>query len=207
MIAALYVQKDGCYWDLPGVDPWDEARDARLYDGPWPVVAHPPCERWGKFWAGSPIAISRGERKIKGDDGGCFAAALASVRRWGGVLEHPEGSHAWQAFGLCEPPASGAWVSTDFVGGWTCRVEQGHYGHRARKSTWLYASGVDLPSLIWGRAAGDFMRIGGFDLRPYAKRCGKVGFLSRRERKATPPIFRDLLISIAATARPQQVAA
>ena len=34
-IAALYVETDGCYFGLPGVDPWDEARDARLYAGPW----------------------------------------------------------------------------------------------------------------------------------------------------------------------------
>lgn len=30
MIAALFVQDRGCYFDLPGVDPWPEARDARL---------------------------------------------------------------------------------------------------------------------------------------------------------------------------------
>ena len=42
MIAALYVEKDGVYSGLQGVDPWDEARDARLYAGPRPVVAHPP---------------------------------------------------------------------------------------------------------------------------------------------------------------------
>ena len=45
-IAALYVQKNGCYFGLPDVDPWDEERDARLYAGPHPVVAHPPCARW-----------------------------------------------------------------------------------------------------------------------------------------------------------------
>ena len=43
MVAALYVEKGGVYYGLPGVDPWDEERDARLYDGPWRVVAHPPC--------------------------------------------------------------------------------------------------------------------------------------------------------------------
>ena len=45
-VAALYVETNGCYYNLPGVDPWDKARDARLYAGPWPVVAHPPCQRW-----------------------------------------------------------------------------------------------------------------------------------------------------------------
>jgi hypothetical protein len=42
MIAALYVQKNGAYYALDGVDPWDEERDARRYAGPWPAVAHPP---------------------------------------------------------------------------------------------------------------------------------------------------------------------
>ena len=50
MIAALYVQTGGAYYGLPDVDPWDEARDARLYAGPHPVVAHPPCGQWG-VWA------------------------------------------------------------------------------------------------------------------------------------------------------------
>jgi hypothetical protein len=42
LIAALYVEKDGVYANLPGVDVWDESRDARLYAGPDPVVAHLP---------------------------------------------------------------------------------------------------------------------------------------------------------------------
>ena len=78
MIAALYVAKGGCYFGLEGVDPWDEARDARLYAGPWPVVAHPPCQRWGRYWGGGPSLHGTPKQKIKGDDGGCFAAALAS---------------------------------------------------------------------------------------------------------------------------------
>ena len=45
MIAALYVETGGAYFGLEGVDPWDEAR---RYAGPHPVVAHPPCQRWGK---------------------------------------------------------------------------------------------------------------------------------------------------------------
>jgi hypothetical protein len=146
-VAALFVARGGIYFGREDVEPWDEPRDARLYAGPWPVVAHPPCQRWGRYWFGGPSAKVR---RRKGDDGGCFAAALASVRRWGGVLEHPEASGAWAAFGLIEPPRSGGWVVADFDGGWTCCVAQSHYGHRAQKFTWLYARGVELPSLRWG---------------------------------------------------------
>lgn len=53
MIAALFVATGGCYFGLEGVDPWDEQRDARLYRGPWPVVAHPPCSRWCRLAASS----------------------------------------------------------------------------------------------------------------------------------------------------------
>jgi hypothetical protein len=42
MIAALFVETGGCYFNLPDVDPWDEPRDARTYNAPWPVVAQPP---------------------------------------------------------------------------------------------------------------------------------------------------------------------
>ncbi len=201
MIAALYVETGGCYFGLPHVDPWDEARDARKYTGPWPVVAHPPCQRWGRYWSGGPSAKVR---RLLGDDGGCFAAALRDVRKFGGVIEHPEASHAWRAFGLNTPPKEGRWVSAGlFDPGWTCCVEQGAYGHRARKATWLYAVGADLPELRWGKAPGTFLRLEpGYrstaDGR--AKRASMdtpMARISRYERIATPPEFRDLLISIA----------
>lgn len=57
MIAALYVAKDGAYFGIPDVDPWDESRDARLYAGPHRVVAHPPCSRWCRI---RPIQGRRG---------------------------------------------------------------------------------------------------------------------------------------------------
>lgn len=155
MIAALYVQTGGVYFGLPDVEPWDIHRDARLYQGPWPVVAHPPCERWGRYWSGGPSARVR--RKL-GDDGGCFRAALEAVEKWGGVLEHPEGSHAWRHFGIPAPLGTrGIWLRT-IRGGWTACVEQGHYGHRARKATWLYFIGRKPPALpaeaSSGRATG-----------------------------------------------------
>jgi hypothetical protein len=194
VIAALFVQRGGVYWDLPDVDPWDTDRDARLYPGPWPVVAHPPCERWGRYWHGGPSARVR---MVRGDDGGCFAAALEAVRTWGGVLEHPQASAAWHAFGLMEPPWGGGWVAADWEGGWTCCVEQGHYGHRARKATWLYAAGVtSLPSLQWGPS----VTIGRIDDGLHGKTWSCAERLNKRERAATPIPFRDLLLSIAGTA-------
>ena len=34
MIAALYVETNGSYFNLDGVEPWDQERDARKYAGP-----------------------------------------------------------------------------------------------------------------------------------------------------------------------------
>ena len=209
MIAALYVQTGGSYYNLEGVDPWDEARDARQYAGPYPVVAHPPCQRWGKMWAGSPMHIAKtGIRKIKGDDGGCFAAALGSVITFGGVLEHPWGSHAWPHFNLARPPRSGGWVPAGY-GGWTCCIEQGRYGHYARKPTLLYAVGADLPALRWGISEPTFPpeAIAKHGLA-YCKRAGELAFKGggkdNKHRIGTPPEFRDLLINLAQSTRKPQ---
>lgn len=194
VIAALFVARGGVYTDLPGVDAWTEDRDARRYSGPWPVVAHPPCARWGAYWYGSP---SGSKRYKLGDDGDCFASALAAVDRFGGVLEHPAGSLAWPAFGIPAPLASGGWSQVFTLTGprvWTCCVEQGHYGHRARKRTWLYCcgpAGFSPPSLLWGSSAPAL----GPSAR--ARTRGAVERMSHRERLGTPPAFRDLLLSIA----------
>ncbi len=203
MIAALYIETDGSYFNLPGVDPWDEKRDARLYPGPYPVVAHPPCQRWGKMWMGSPSWVAKtGQRKIKGDDGGCFAAALTAVRTYGGVLEHPYGSHAWEHFGLNKPSKKGGWIKADGFGGWTCCVEQGRYGHYARKPTLLLAYKTVLPELDWG--IGEH-RIPQWAIEKYGeKRAKKIGELSFKgggkdssPRIGTPEPFKRLLIEMA----------
>ncbi len=203
MIAALYVQEGGCYANLSNVDAWPESRDAKLYDGPYSVVAHPPCQRWGKMWFGQPLTVKlTGVRKQKGDDGGCFKAALESVRKWGGVLEHPWGSHAWPHFGLNVPSREGGWIAADMFGGWTCCVEQGKYGHYARKPTILYAFGVNLPELRWGKSEAKYdpevvARMG----LKRAKRLGEVGArgggTDSTARIHTPTEFRDLLIAMA----------
>lgn len=217
MIAALYVcpPPRGVYFGLDHVDPWDEQRDARKYAGPWPVVAHPPCQRWGRYWHGGPnSARFPRERRLKGDDGGCFAAALFAVRTFGGVLEHPADSGSWQWFGLPAPSRVGGWTAADAFGGSSCHVEQGHYGHRARKGTWLYACGVaSLPALIWGPSSSRARLDEGFhsaEERALARAASSndnatpVERLSKHECLATPLAFRDLLISIAESAAQQR---
>ena len=190
MIAALYVQPNGCYFGLDGVDPWDEARDARTYAGPWPVVAHPPCARWCRM-AGM---VEKRYGIPRHQDDGCFEAALESVRAFGGVLEHPAWTDAWPHHGLNQPPSSGGWVAADFQGGWTCYIEQGRYGHRARKGTFLLAYGIETPPLRWGRMpAGSGALVGGADQQNYADRPR----VWKRESLATPLEFRDLLLSLA----------
>lgn len=211
MIAALYVRKNGPYIGRDGIDPWTIERDARLYSGPHPVVAHPPCERWGRYWSGGPSAK---ERKTLGDDGGCFEHALMMVRRYGGVLEHPEASKAWDAYRLMRPPKTGGWVSAGMWDhGWTCCVEQGHYGHAARKATWLYVCRVpDLPVLKWGASEYRKKLDQGFHTAEERRRHWDPKWqrwrqkehwdrMSRKEREETPEPFVELLIDIAKRVR------
>ena len=196
-IAALFVQTNGCYFGLPDVDPWDKERDARKYRGPHPVVAHPPCQLWVNFAA---LNFKRygGEHNRPGNDGGCFASALASVRRWGGVLEHPASSNAWKVHGLDHPTRQGwsdghVWYRERGQGPrlwqFECEVWQSAYGHPARKRTWLLYVGLERPlELDWSRPVGTH-QVGWFDrIKPT---------LNKREANATPTAFRDLLINVA----------
>lgn len=207
-IAALFVETNGCYFGLPDVEPWDEKLDARHYHGPHPVVAHPPCQRWGRFWHGS---TRKPHQFNLGDDGGCFESALWAVRVYGGVLEHPMDSRAWDHFGLRKPPRKGGWIEADVFGGWTCCVYQGHYGHFAGKPTWLYANGVVLPELRWGKVEQRLHPVA-LAKHGYAKarRIGMMAMVGGKDktkiRNATPVEFRDLLLSMARS-RPRAIAA
>lgn len=131
---------------------------------------------------------------LRGEDGGCFAAALASVRGWGGVLEHPAFSHAWPAFGLARP-SMGHWLRELTGPGWVTQVSQAAYGHLARKMTWLYFVGDSPPRLNWEapipRATVSFMTNHG---------GGSLPRLSKREANSTPEPFARLLVDLARSA-------
>ena len=196
MIAALYVESGGSYFGLDGVDPWDVKRDALSYQGPHPVVAHPPCSRWCRL---AGLVEARWGHK-RGDDGGTFAHALDSVRRFGGVLEHPAYSHAWKAYGLPRPDRRGGWVRGE-CGGHACHVEQGRYGHVAKKATWLYACGVDLPELRWGSApATEITHLVSWCAN-HVKATESRPRVGKRAASKTPEAFREVLLAMARSAR------
>jgi hypothetical protein len=133
-VAALYIDPRGPYPTLPDVDCWDESRDARKYDGPWPVVAHPPCGPWGRL-----------RHLYKGSEHDCALVAVDQVRKWGGVLEHPAGSRLWP-----ETTARDTYEALPILngypdpwGGITIEVRQVEWGHVAEKRTWLYVVGSE----------------------------------------------------------------
>src|SRR5690349_6144741 len=106
-IQALYIDSNGPYPNLLGLENcWDAVRDARNYNGPDPVVAHPPCQLWVNL---AFVNYKRygGDHNKPGNDQGMFSHALKCVRSNGGVIEHPGSSHAWKQYGLKRPPEYG----------------------------------------------------------------------------------------------------
>lgn len=191
-VVALFVSKDSIYKNM-GLDCYDEKRDAKTYTGDLPVVAHPPCQLWGKM-ANVNYARWGGEHNRPGNDGGCFAFALNAVNRCGGVLEHPADSYAWAAHFLQRPGYLNRWTRSGI--GWVCEVWQSAYGHRANKRTWLYCAGTDAPTEpSWERIIGTH-QIGFHDQRGKENNKPTLG---KREANATPPAFAKWLIELAET--------
>jgi hypothetical protein len=186
-VAALYIDPRGPYPRMDGVDCWDEQRDARAYEGPHPVVAHPPCGPWGRL-----RHMSHGGAKD------CAPLAVEQVRKFGGVLEHPAGSLLWPECGLPLPGEL-----PDAHGGVTIEVEQVRWGHVARKKTWLYLVGVrdagrnppPRNPTHWIAGARRRTKRGGGVCPPGIKFC------SAEQRRRTPPAFAEWLVALARTAR------
>ena len=125
-VAILFARADSVYKTLPSTDVYDIERDARIYNGPHPVVGHPPCRAWGRL---SHMAKPRpGEKELA-------IFAVEQIRKYGGVLEHPSASKLWPTMGLPNPGI------VDEFGGWTLPIHQHWFGHKAEKSTLLYIVG------------------------------------------------------------------
>lgn len=189
-VAALYVEPGGPYFDLADVDCWDESRDARLYDGPYPIVAHPDCGPWGKL-----------RHLYQGTGHDCAPRAVEQVREWGGVLEHPATSRLWPALGLPRPDEQ---RTRDGSGGWTENVFQVDWGHVARKQTWLYCVRVDAGLAASRPPPGEPThwitafreKPGGKKLRDGACPPG-IKICSAEQRRRTPRLFAEWLVSLA----------
>jgi len=198
-VAALYVDPvRGPYSARKGVDLWGVARDATKFAGFKPVVAHPPCGPWGRFYW-----------RYKGGEGSAEAGlrAVEQVRNCGGVLEHPAQSNLWgkaskrrksystRLQGVPDLPLPGE--PPDKYGGYTIEVNQVDWGHAALKPTWLYIVGVPrakLPRMPTPRAPTHVI---------VRKRSNpnELPELRKSLRHVTPPAFADWLLQVARASR------
>lgn len=180
-VAVLFARRDSIYKTLPELDVWDEERDARLYTGKGPVIAHPPCRAFGRLRQfAKPLPWEKDLAYWSVD----------TVRANGGVLEHPATSRLWADKGL---PAPG---KRDASGGFTLPILQKDFGHRADKSTWLYVSGIEprqLPGvpLVLGMATHVVQTKRG-DGRPHIRKA---------EREETPLHLALWLVEVASMCR------
>lgn len=178
-IAVLFARSDSHYKALPECDVWDIERDARRWPGGCSVVAHPPCRAWGRL---------RQFAKPRDDEKGLALLAVAHVRKYGGVLEHPSESSLWGTVGLPRPGRA-----PDAFGGWSMEIQQFHFGHRAEKATWLYIVGChpdDLPEMPFREGKATHC------VRP-TKSYPRLPSITKAEREHTPPRLARWLVDIA----------
>jgi len=175
-----FARSDSVYKTIPGCDVWDIERDALLWPGGCPVIAHPPCRAWGQLrqWA----KPRPGEKELA-------LWAVEQVRKFGGVLEHPYRSSLWPVAGLPETR------QYDKFGGWTLPIHQHCWGHRAEKKTKLYIVGcmprnipdmpmrLDEPTHTIGLWSG--------------RKAGHRPDLPKAEREHTPPELAAWLVELA----------
>ncbi len=118
------------------------------------------------------------------------------------MLEHPRKSYAFKKFDL-GIPSRGA-RTRNLWGDWLTEVDQAAYGHKAQKTTWIVAHGLDPFELDWSVCTGSAV------LCPPGKAKGRprrtdLPEVSKAERELTPAPFAELLIRLASQARVQGV--
>lgn len=178
-VAVLFARADSVYKSIPGCDVWDIDRDALKWPGGNSVVAHPPCRAWGRL---RQFAQPRDGEKELG------VWAVEQVRRWGGVLEHPQESTLWAH---CRMPRPGQFP--DEYGGWSLVIDQYHFGHRAEKRTWLYVVGIDpddLPPIPFKEGRPTHC------VRP-TKSYPRLPSITKAEREHTPAPLAEWLVEVA----------
>lgn len=176
-VAALFVRRDSHYKGIPGVDCYDEDRDALTWPGGVPGIFHPPCRLWSRLAHFVVNADVQAEMNLA-------RWSVAQARRFGGVVEHPLHSRLWADVGC--------WSAgmRDNFGGVFITLNQGDFGHRAPKATGLYIVGAPVPALPF------FL----------AETRGRVERMGRAERERTPEHFAALLVHLARQAAIREAA-
>jgi len=114
MITILCAKKNSLYKTIPGLDVWDEDRDAYFFTGSNPVITHAPCAQWSRMNAFSNPDTDAKELAF---------FCLNKVIRNGGIFEHPAGSSFFKEAGVTRNIYS---------------VDQSWWGFPARKRTYLF---------------------------------------------------------------------
>jgi len=183
-VAILFAREDSIYKSMSGCDVYDIKRDGLTFPGQIPVVAHPPCRAWGRLrYFAKPRP---GEKELA-------LFAVDKVRECGGVLEHPSGSSLWAEKALPDPG------STDQFGGFTIRVNQHWWGHKATKSTLLYICGVD-PARV--PPAPLVFSSPTHVVAQCSRSAKRRPELSKADRERTPPEFAKFLVNLAEICSP-----
>lgn len=175
-VAALYVREDSIYKKLC-LECYDIHRDARIYPGPLPVVAHPPCRAWGHL---------KGLAKPRPDEKQLAITAVGQVLQYGGVLEHPSGSSLFKERCILDALGPKTFIMS---------VNQHWWGHRAQKRTWLFISGVGQKEMPAVSLKFDAVT----HVVTSSRRTGRKSLpeLSKKAREQTPVLFAEWLIQVA----------
>lgn len=137
-----------------------------------PAIAHPPCRAWGRY---------KHVAKPRADEKELAVWSVETIRKCGGVLEHPATSDLFKSH-LPQPGRR-----DDY--GFTMGVFQSWWGHRAPKPTALYVVGVkpaDIPPFPLVLGIPD----------------GRIENMGRAERERTPATFARWLFELASKATP-----
>lgn len=183
-VSVLFVRKDSIYKSM-GIDCWDIDRDARLWPGGNPIIAHPPCRAWGQL---SHMAKPRPDEKE------LAIWSIHQIRKHGGVLEHPRASKLWKEMNL---PLGN---EIDEFGGFTLCIDQSWWGHRAQKRTLLYICGAKRSELP--RMPLKFELV--THVITQGLRKGQPGWrprVTQYERESTPAALAEWLIEVASLCR------
>ena len=135
-VAILCAAKKSVYHGMPDLEVFDEARDARTFQGGMPIIAHPPCRYWigGLFGKQARDAADPAQVAVEKELG---LWCVEQIKRCGGILEQPAKSALWDAAAL---PRPGGRLNRD---GFSLCVYQRWWGLPMRKATWLYFVGID----------------------------------------------------------------